>query len=387
MERLPMELIHHIVDLLVEASGTGPLYQLSLVNKVFSVYARQCLFQDLSIKTCPEIHIPWCIYRHKYIGACETKCIKKLAPVLKARAPASIIPRTIRTLTLDGRRIDDYSFSHQAKEKHTGGMDDERVTAPVLGYFEAVQELRLLQVPLYPFSSWALFRWRPLTLLSSVRTLVLDNTKFYGGPPALHSFISRMPNLQSLHMKGVRWAGKQSRWPGYPDDMPGWAAILECSPNDAWRQTVRETIFPQQWKPIPSSPSHLILHLKDSEDALSWIMMPMLSETLSKLSSLEIQPMMVGNDVADFLLERLLASVPNIGILSTNLFHPDLSLCTSLRTLQLQLRCKHERTTWPSCREWLHSTARSIRDLPSLQHVQLARRLLSTSTRTCVQKY
>ncbi len=205
-----------------------------------------------------------------------------------------------------------------------------------------------------------------------------------------------MPNLQSLHMKGVswagkqslymksvRWAGEQSRWPGYPDDVPGWTAILEGSPTIMWSQTVRETIFPQQRKPIPSSPSHLILHLEDSEDALSWIMMPMLSEMLSKLSSLEVHTRNSGGKgVAVFLLRRLLASVPHIvdltfcwhhtrGSASTNLFHPDLSLCTSLRTLRLQLMCKHERTTWPLCGEWLHYAARSIRDSPSLQHVQV----------------
>ncbi|KAF8907584.1 hypothetical protein CPB85DRAFT_1311192 [Mucidula mucida] len=382
MERLPNELIYHIIDLVVEASDRRSLHQLSLVDKAFSVYARQCLFQDLSIKTCPEIHIPWCVNRSKYVGACDIHCIKELAPVLKARAPASTIPRTIRTLTLDGSRIIDDTFSFQEIEEHTGGMDDERVTAPVLGYFEAVQELRLLHVPLYPFSYWALFRWRPLTLLSSVRTLVLDNTRFYGGPPALHSFISRMPNLQSLYMNRVRWAGKQSRWPGYPDDVPGWAAILEGSPTIMWSQTVRETMFPQQRKPIPSSPSHLILHLEGSVRALSWIMMPMLSEMLSKLSSLEVHTRNSGgDDVAVFLLRRLLASVPSVVDLtfswhhtcsiSTNLFHPDLSLCTSLRTLRLQLMCKHERTTWPLCREWLHSAARSIRDSPSLQHVQV----------------
>ncbi|KAF8875196.1 hypothetical protein CPB85DRAFT_1311110, partial [Mucidula mucida] len=173
-----------------------------------------------------------------------------------------------------------------------------------------------------------------------------------------------MPNLQYLYMKDVTWPS--DRWPGYRDDM-AWVVFFLCSglPCYAARheflirswlrsRRVRETLLPIKWKPIPSSPSHLTLHLDRSKAALSWIMMPVPSEMLSKLSSLEIHSCFLNNSndcLTEDFLKRLLASVPNIVHLTffwhavrilrnaTNLFHPDLSLCTSLRTLDLRLMC------------------------------------------------
>ncbi|KAF8907553.1 hypothetical protein CPB85DRAFT_828747 [Mucidula mucida] len=386
--RLPAELIHDIVDLLAEDSDKHALYQLSLVNKAFLACARPSLFQDISINVCRNPRLD--------THACGTpRCIKKLALLLKTRAPASI-PRRIRTLTFNARDLNLVSCSSAwSIVSNPGAMDDESVTVPILRYFEEVEELRLIEVNLYALSVWASLRCRS-TFLSSVRTVVLDEAQFYGGPPLLHSLISKMPNLERLCINGVDWPSRR----GMPNNASKLYILLfnasvhfplTFGPLEAvwyWSQGV----FPHRFKPIPSSPSHLTLDLDEARGALSWIMLPALSEMLSKLLSLEIYyscTMRQNNESSDdnpefFLLKQLLASVPNVVHLTFRwrakayfqrsgiLFQPDLSACISLRTLHLQVICDNNTwpRTWVSYRTWLHSTMHSIRDLP-LKHVQV----------------
>ncbi|KAF9032167.1 hypothetical protein BDZ89DRAFT_597974 [Hymenopellis radicata] len=355
--RLPTELIHHIVDLLIEESGARSLYQLSLVNKAFLTYACRRLFQDLSINICRDPYVA--------TRACHTRarCIKQLAPLLTTHVPASI-PCRIRTLTLNGRDIglNVQYFFPWLLVSNPEAMDDERVTVPVLGYFTEVEELRLVEVDLFPLSYWASFRRPFKTLLSSVRTLVLDEAKFYGGPASLHSLISEMPNLERLCIKSVTWPSEM----GFPNNAPNLVILLlNCSvyyPRTcelllqawAWSRRAKETLFPQQWKPVPSSPRHLTLYFDEDNAALSWIMMPVLSEMLSKLSSLEIYSSCILSDQSvdgnpEF-MKRFLARMPNIVHLTfqwratgppfDDLFQPDLSSVAVLRTLHLQIVCE-----------------------------------------------
>ncbi|KAF8907579.1 hypothetical protein CPB85DRAFT_830017 [Mucidula mucida] len=384
--RLPAELIHDIVNLLAKDSDKRALYQLSLVNKAFLACTRPFLFQDVSINVCcnPKVDT----------HACGTpRCIKKLALLLKTRAHASI-PRRIRTLTFNARDLNLVSFSSAwSIVSNPGAMDDESVTVPILRYFEEVEELRLIEVNLYALSVWASLRCRS-TFLSSVRTVVLDEAKFYGGPPLLHSFLSTMPSLEYLRINGVEWPFRH----GMPNNASkSYILLFNASvyfplmfgPLEAvwyWSQGV----FPHRFKPIPSSPSHLTLDLDKETGALSWIMMPALGEVLRKLLSLEIYYGCTvskdkGNDDPRFLwLKQLLAGMPNIVHLtfcwrakqywrsSGILFQPNLSACILLHTLHLQVIYEGDSwpRTWVSYRTWLHSTMHLIHDLP-LQHIQV----------------
>ncbi len=380
---LPTELIHHIIDFLVD--HVRSLHQLSLVDKAFSAYARHCLFRDLSINICRDPYIA--------THACRTpRCIKKLVLLLKMRVPPTI-PRRVRTLSISGKAFPPLRYRCRWRiVSNPGAMDDESVTVPVLGYFKEVEELHLVRVNLYPPSSWALFRLRSSTFLSSVRTVVLDRTRFYAGPAMLHSFLSQMPNLDHLCINEVSWPSQC----GFPNNASAVYVLLLNFPRTFgplrrvwdWSRGVKETLFPQQWKPIPCFPSHLTVDIRDPRGALSWMTMPALSEMLNKLLSLKIYYSYtkdrddLGDGTPEFILDQLLASVPNIVHLtfrwwarpvgsSGTLFRPNFSSCRSLQTLHLQgVNAWDSLSSWVFYREWLHSTMRSLRDLP-LEHVQV----------------
>ncbi|KAF8875194.1 hypothetical protein CPB85DRAFT_1345910 [Mucidula mucida] len=213
-----------------------------------------------------------------------------------------------------------------------------------------------------------------------------------------------MPRLEYLRINGVDWPSRH----GMPNNASkSYILLLHGSayfPRTFgplvqicdWSRGVKETLFPHHFQPIPSSPRHLTLDLDEARGALSWIMLPALSEMLSKLLSLEIYyscTMRQNDESSDdnpefFLLKQLLASVPNVVHLTFRwrarecwrssgiLFQPDLSACISLRTLHLQVICDNDfwPRTWVSYRTWLHSTMHSIHDLP-LKHVQVTMNL------------
>ncbi|KAF8907562.1 hypothetical protein CPB85DRAFT_1311102 [Mucidula mucida] len=173
-----------------------------------------------------------------------------------------------------------------------------------------------------------------------------------------------MPRLEYLRINGVDWPSRH----GMPNNASkSYILLLHGSayfPRTFgplvqicdWSRGVKETLFPHHFQPIPSSPRHLTLDLDEARGALSWIMLPALSEMLSKLLSLEIYyscTMRQNDESSDdnpefFLLKQLLASVPNVVHLTFRwrarecwrssgiLFQPDLSACISLRTLHLQ---------------------------------------------------
>jgi hypothetical protein len=197
-----------VLDILLSIIGlsfddTHTLCQYSLVNKQWSLLARRQLFNDLTVKLCANP-----------IGhqRCH-QCISHFARLVASRR--CTIPHSIRTLRLSGKDSEKHWSQLWSLVGNPGGMERPSVVSALMKHFRSVERLEMICLNWFN-PSWRSSR-KVARFLSSVKSLTLDDVRFYGGPRALFWILSRMPSLDVLLVGDVSWPERS----GFPNNPSG----------------------------------------------------------------------------------------------------------------------------------------------------------------------
>jgi hypothetical protein len=202
----PFEVILAIMEELADEPGSLKLCR--LVNKHILPCATTLLFRDITIRLCP----------HPNPGGHSScrQCIGQFVRLVASRY--STIPRTVRTLTLNGKGTGNWMNMWKAVG-NAGGMDRSGLVRGMAKHFLAVRHLEMIKVQWFdpPLNSLRTIS----RFLSSIKSLTLDDCGFYAGPRGLYWMIHQMKNLEELSIPSWRldWPARHGYFPDNSPDL------------------------------------------------------------------------------------------------------------------------------------------------------------------------
>lgn len=210
MPTFPNELIYRIIDSL--SDDVVALGKCSLVSKQWLPYARHYCFNDIAIRLCERHNLD-----HR-TPRLHQRCIIRFALLVKSKH--ATIPRSVRTLELNGKGFNTMWMNPMKLVANGMGMEDTWALTALMKYFHSVEHLVL--VKLHWFTQTSRSSRTIAHFLSSVKSLTLDDVSFNGGPRAILWMLENTTKLGTLTVGKITWPARY----GMPNDASNFHILM-----------------------------------------------------------------------------------------------------------------------------------------------------------------